>query len=180
MVALIRGQYCGYNEILLPDYFNQSAEVSFVNFILTQTILAETYVSQCYGSNSAPACNIYPSQSISFEASDAECPFESPGICIAENSTPYRMDSGPLNSHIDLGINAPTENRVTYQKVTTCSPLSSANFASIVLANETDDAGVWPPDTVLQRFYYGPVGNVSYTFQYSQDAPDYSWAYDIA
>lgn len=93
----------------------------------------------------------------------------------------YLLDTGPIDSHTDLGINAPPENRVTYQKINICSPIDSTEFARVVNANETDEAYYWPPDTTLQQFFYGPItnANFSYTFEYSQSTPLDNFPYDI-
>jgi hypothetical protein len=175
-VALIRGSVCGTYFVTDP-----SAELAFRRMGISETIQAETYVTQCYGSSSSGACGVYSSQSIAFNESDTTCPFQSPAICISTNSTPYQLDSGPINSHTDLGINAPPSNRITYQKLTTCSPVHSSPFAHIVWANETDEAADWPPDTRLQQFYFGPItnANFSYTFEYSEWAPEDGFGYDI-
>lgn len=179
-VGLIRSQNCGY--LLL----NSSTDnLAFRSVGLSQTILAETWVSQCYGNSSTDsgACNLYPTQSIDFtNKTDVPCPFTSPDICISANSTPYQMDSGPINSHTDLGINAPKKDRITYQKITTCSPIHGTPFAKIVNANETDEADLYPPDTVLQRYFLGPIHgfNETWTFEYNTWAPLDGFGYQIS
>ena len=175
-VALIRSPSCGYNVLDGP-----AAELPFRRIGLSQTIQAETYVTQCYGSSSSGACNVFAKQALSYNSSDKVCPFESSDICISSNSTPIQLDSGLVDSHADLGINAPPKNRVAYQKVTTCSPIHSTRFAQIVSANATDEASFWPPDTQLQQFYFGPIKevNASYTFEYSDWAPLDGFSYDL-
>lgn len=39
------------------------------------------------------------------------------------------MDTGYLDSQRDLGINQPVSNRVSFRRVTTCSPLKSQGFS---------------------------------------------------
>ena len=100
-VALIRSSSCGYNILDGP-----AAELPFRRIGLSQTIQAETYVTQCYGSSSSGACNVFAKKNLAYNTSDEVCPFESSDICISTNSTPIRLDSGLINSHNDLGINA--------------------------------------------------------------------------
>jgi hypothetical protein len=175
-VGLIRSGVCGYNVFQGPG-----AESSFRRSGLIETLAAETYVTQCYGSGTSGGCSVYAEQALSYSRSNASCPFASSGICISENSAPYLLDTGPIDSHTDLGINAPPENRVTYQKINICSPIDSTEFARVVNANETDEAYYWPPDTTLQQFFYGPItnANFSYTFEYSQSTPLDNFPYDI-
>lgn len=73
-------------------------------------------MDQCYGSGSSSgACNVYSTPAIAYaQATNASCPFASPDICIDVNSAPMQLDSGPIDSHVHLGINAPLEDRVTY------------------------------------------------------------------
>jgi hypothetical protein len=175
-VGLVRGGICGYNFLQGPG-----AELSFRRSGLLETVQAETYVNQCYGLESMGACNVFASKSISYSGSNASCPFTTSDICIDVNSTPFQLDTGPIDSHTDLGINAPVANRVTYQKINTCSPIHSTKFARIINANETNEAYYWPPETRLQQYYYGPVRgvNATYTFEYSEWTPLDGLPYDI-
>jgi hypothetical protein len=178
-LALIRSPYCGF---LLFD--NNKELTAFVSTELGQTILAETWVSQCYGdpSSTSSACSLYPAQSINFEVnSKAECPFTSSDICVATNSSPHQMDTGPINSHFGLGINAQETDRITYRKNTTCSPVHAKLFGQTVNANETSEASDWPPDTVLQRFFFGPIisPSVPWTYEYNTYAPLDGFGYEI-
>lgn len=170
-VGLIHSPNCGYLVL------NSSGDtLPFRSIGLSQTILAETWVSQCYTNSSqqSGACNLYPQQALGFKKiTGVACPFASPSICISTNSTPHQMDTGPINSHSDLGINAPPNERITYRKNTTCSPVHGSPFAQVVNSNETDEADLWPADTVLQRYFFGPVNgsNETWTFEYNTWAP---------
>lgn len=64
------------------------------------------------------------------------------------------MDTGHIDSHEDLGINAPVSERVTYRKVTTCAPLHTKGHAEMVNGSTTD--GELPGDTIW-HYFYGPV-----------------------
>lgn len=181
--CLIRSSACGFNNLLSGDLtYDSNNEVPYVSFRLRKTIEAETYVAQCYD-NTSPACAVYAKPALSFEPFEGACPFARDDFCLgpSSNSTPFMLSSGPINSHTDLGINAAPSDRVTYQKNTTCSPLHSAQFGVVVWANETNEADVWPPDTKLQWYFYGPVGDsdVPWTFEYPDFGPDFGFPYDI-
>ena len=75
------------------------------------------------------------------------------------------MDTGRLSSHEDLGINAPSWDRVQYRKVTTCSPIHSKGYAS--QHNDTDPADLAYGD-LFEQYFYGPIVNLTnYTYQYN-------------
>jgi hypothetical protein len=175
-VGLVRGGVCGYNILAGPN-----AETSYRRSGLFETVQAETYVNQCYGASSSGVCNVYAERKISYHGSDTTCPFTTADICITTNSKPYRLETALIDSHTDLGINAPPHDRVAYQKINTCSPIHSTRFAQVVNANETAEFYYWPPNTRLQRFFYGPIrgANFTYTFEYSDWAPLDNHPYDI-
>ncbi|KAL9026518.1 MAG: hypothetical protein Q9180_007472 [Flavoplaca navasiana] len=74
------------------------------------------------------------------------------------------MDTGPLDSHRALGINAPSSDRVLYRKVTTCSPIRGKNRFEAY--NDTDPSHIAYGDTLV-GYLFGPVGEINYTFQYN-------------
>ena len=83
------------------------------------------------------------------------------------------MTSNMIDSHADLGINAPKHDRVTFQKVTTCAPLHQKNFATIAYGSP---GTVTENDTFI-NYNYGPMvggtgyGIVSnYTYEYNMHA----------
>jgi hypothetical protein len=91
------------------------------------------------------------------------------------------MDIGPIDSHLDLGINAPPRDRITYRKITTCSPIEAEPFVQVVNSSETDEAGVWLNGTILDRFFFGPVAGLgdAWTYEYNEFAPLDGFGYQI-
>ena len=72
----------------------------------------------------------------------------------------YSMTSKRINSHHDLGINAPPNARVELEKITTCAPLTYRNFTQVVNAtNDPDNLGA-PGDTLI-KVYMGEIYNVT-------------------
>ena len=150
------------------------------------TVAADQYVKQCYldePSATAP-CAFYPQRRLDIKKSDGQCPFDVSQNCITTNSTPFTMDTEYIDSSDSLGMNAKPEDRILFRKLTTCSPISSRDYATVVNANETDEATLWPRDTRLYRYFYGnvPVNdtyNTSYTFEFSSWKPSDGYAYDL-
>lgn len=147
--VLIDGQDCG---IFLP---NRTVEGSaaYYEWASGQANSAANYVQQCYRtteSNATTACNKFVRSSISTYSmsTSAGCPFQD-SICRDSQST-VRLDSGYLDSHDDLGLNAPRGKRFAYKYVLHCAPLETNNYTSHV---EEDGIG-W------DRYHYGalPLG----------------------
>ncbi|KAB2568801.1 hypothetical protein DBV05_g12525, partial [Lasiodiplodia theobromae] len=72
-----------------------------------------------------------------------------------------------LDSHSDLGINAPPEDRVTLRRITSCAPLVTEGYTESVKAVYTNSTYV--------RYLYGPQGippNVS--DEVTMDYPEFS------
>lgn len=87
------------------------------------------------------------------------------------------MDTGPIDSHVVLGINTRPADRITYRKVTTCSPLHAKGY--MTLWNDTDSAHTAYGD-LFQRFWYGPIANVSdYTYKYNTHAVVDNYGYAL-
>jgi hypothetical protein len=172
---LILGQNCG------TWLFNQSGESQQALYAYSQkdlndTILAANYARSCYqGSYDALQCNVFVNDQISWSNNqNATCPFES-GICRMGNTAAYRMDTGPMNSHYDFGINTPTHERVTYRKVATCAPLHTTGFVRSV--NESEPAQQTSDGTILQ-YFYGP-SDTNWTYVYYTHSRQDSIGYTV-
>lgn len=97
------------------------------------------YKSVCYpNSGSTDSCRTFARSSLPYTVTHGTpCPF--PGgdrICLSNNGS-IRLDSGFLNSHHDLGINAPPSSRYLYRTVAECSPLRDEDY---VRYNETNSS----------------------------------------
>ncbi|KAL9089265.1 MAG: hypothetical protein Q9165_005833 [Trypethelium subeluteriae] len=102
------------------------------------------------------------------------------GQCdILYNNGSHIMQSYVMDSHDDLGINAPPENRVQLQKVVTCSPVSTAGrtgTTSLTGSNTTrrNSTGL------LRTYNFGPIDGVSdYTYAYNPTAISDNIGYQI-
>lgn len=164
--VLIQSPNCGM--LLLKDS-GSAAQGRFSDFNKVETndtSKAATYAQACYGDTPDPLqCNQYAQRSISWKSyQNSSCPFSS-DICVLGSNAGYEMDTGPLDSHKALGINAPKQDRVHYRKVTTCSPISAKKHFEA--HNDTDPDHIAYGDTLVDYLFGGGEDGKNYTFQYN-------------
>ena len=178
---LIQATNCGNWRV--DSGLNAQTQAAFTQKTTNDTILAANYARACYGgSPDRLQCNVYPSQSLPYTGNhNATCPFEE-GTCVYGNTAAFRMDTGLIDSHFALGINAPTHERVQFRMVTTCAPLHVKKFTTILTGNETKQ--VLPTD-YLWEFQYGPLLTdtaaviTNFTFSYNPHAMIDDFGYSI-
>jgi hypothetical protein len=51
------------------------------------------------------------------------CPFQDASMCITPDGQAVQVDTGLVDSQLDLGINAPVKDRIKYRHVATCVPI---------------------------------------------------------
>ncbi|KAH7064406.1 hypothetical protein BKA63DRAFT_173039 [Paraphoma chrysanthemicola] len=103
------------------------------------------YASICYtDSGSAESCRTFVRSNLPFSATrDVECPF--PGkekICHSSHGA-IRLDSGYLNSHYDLGINAPPSHRFQYRSLNECAPLRGGQYVRKNTTSSPNTIQMW-------------------------------------
>ena len=120
------------------------------------------YNQKCYSATpSKTGCNIYAKPNISsYGDNAASCPFDG-SICKGNNSA-FIIDTGFLDSDLDLGINAPKSDRMQYRKVMTCSPLKTTGYMS----NWTSAPEAPLPEDQYLYYYYGPQSDSQWTVSY--------------
>ncbi|RKK82868.1 hypothetical protein BFJ68_g17495 [Fusarium oxysporum] len=111
---------------------------------------AATYVRSCYGdvkSSYSSMCDRYVTTRIESHVEEtAPCPFTD-GTCM----TPaISIDSGLLDSDLDLGITATAGNRVQVRKAITCAPIPAEQEYSVGKITVTPDL----KETSGQIYYY--------------------------
>jgi hypothetical protein len=75
-----------------------------------------------------------------------------------------------MDSHLDLGINAPPEHRIKYRRVTTCAPIHAKRWTQVT-GTTADDAVVY--------IYAGPVLLANYTFSYIYRSSSDGFSYTL-
>lgn len=139
----------------MPD--GNGTYTDLLPYISRLTTAGKTYGQQCYGKTiSAQQCSLFVTRQLSQDISrNVSCPF--PGkskICI-RNSTNLRIDSGNIDSHDHLGINAPPKERFTFRDVLECAPLRTREYtqtkSSIFTTSPDSDSNV-----ISVQILYGP------------------------
>jgi hypothetical protein len=149
---LIRDSQCGYWSM----DGSETGQGSFEAKLLRDSQNAAAYARDCYDGDIDPLkCNTYATPHIKWDGKKADCPFKD-GICYPNNT--YQMDTGLMDSHHDLGINAPQEERLKYRRVTTCSILKGQGYAN---DNNKTQPVTWN---------YGPTSTGNSTFTYNRNA----------
>ena len=177
--VLARGSHCGF--LTLPNATDPVLKDLYRTFILNQTLTAETYVRQCNVANPDPLrCGYYPAVSIPWQGSSVACPFASPEVCITNNSMPYQMDTGLVDSDTMLGMNARPSDRISIRKVTTCSPIDGLIFLDTVDSSQTDEASQLHNSSLVDRFYLGSFDDSNpITYEYPHLASKLNFPYDL-
>ncbi|KAE9367250.1 hypothetical protein N431DRAFT_350195 [Stipitochalara longipes BDJ] len=195
--VLVKSNQCGVVDMLFEpgldvDPVNLHAILTQLYNAASQILSASTYAQSCYASDTnRNQCSRYLKQQLNWTTTpNATCPFDE-NLCILNGTSSLRLDSGVIDSHSDLGINAPYENRVHYRKVTTCAPIHTEPFTS--LRNSSfigDDSSfllkpalndtTWGMMGPFQDFMYGASDGGNSTYSYNiQDSYNNLGIYDI-
>ncbi|CAD6580761.1 MAG: hypothetical protein ASARMPRED_000319 [Alectoria sarmentosa] len=161
--TLIRSSDCG--SLNFTNIGSHQASAAIMSVDVNDTLAATTYSRACYGNlQNLLQCTQNPQQQLPWTVNqNATCPFTN-DLCFYGDSSAYEMDTGHIDSHQALGINAPKSERVQYRKVTTCSPIHTEAYAR--LFNDTNPTEPASGDT-LEQFDYGPfTPRVNHTYEY--------------
>lgn len=149
---LIRSSQCG---LWLSDR-TQPGLTAYESKVLIDNQNAATYARNCYVEPAdALYCNQYATPNLRFEASDANCPFQD-GMCWKNHT--YRLDTGFMDSHHDLGINTAAQDRLKYRRVATCTVLKDGDYINVTDASN------------IVTWNYGPFDRWPHTLQYNPNA----------
>ena len=164
--VLVNPENCGFADLDINDpkklisnptveelsKINLEALYSFNEKFRKDTMDARAYARSWYGNSPTSLAHnsVFPVARLPYIVNtSASCPFSETGICMTESNTAMKMDTGLLNSHSILGINARVQDRVSFQRMVTCTPLNVDRHA---------DNCVHPITTNLwNTFYLGPL-----------------------
>lgn len=127
--------------------YDNTTETGWASKTLNSTVIADTHARACYGnSGSSVQCNLFVRRRIPWhERTNASCPFRT-GFC----SATLELDTGYVDSHGDLGINAPLKNRISYRRVTKCAVINPTVVQNFTNATHTNDTA-YP----VYQYYFG-------------------------
>ncbi|EQK98060.1 hypothetical protein OCS_06228 [Ophiocordyceps sinensis CO18] len=165
---LIEGGRCALLPRVPPPEMNDLAS-SLVSHNARFYTNAANYAQQCYTSDITTGtldCTTYVKRSLPWAADGhAPCPFKG-GIC-RSNTSNLLLDSGLIDSHEHLGLNAPPADRIQARVVSHCAPLVTAGYSRNISVRNYN----------YTRYYYGrylqPDRPLAYTQQFNSQPSQY-------
>ncbi|KAI9159170.1 MFS-type efflux transporter MFS1 [Paramyrothecium foliicola] len=152
--VLIDGDHCGIvstnNAAMVDDIL---LRIQLYHAVTTERHAA--YAQRCYMRDAnEEGCNTLARKSLPITIDrSANCPFKD-SLCITQNAN-ILLDTGPLDSHWDLGVNSPPDLRFQYRRTFHCAPLTTTDYKS----NITDAR-----NRTYTRYTYGPWNIENPTF----------------
>ncbi|KAH8883188.1 hypothetical protein GQ53DRAFT_847088 [Thozetella sp. PMI_491] len=148
--VLIDGAQCGLINSINSGTVPANVSAMSSARIARQINNAANYVQQCYtsdtGRSSVFDCTSYVAGRLpAITNSKATCPFKD-GIC-RSNTSNLILDTGYIDSHVHLGVNAPPDMRILFRNVYQCAPLRTDGFTSEEQGQRTN----------YTRYHYGNV-----------------------
>jgi hypothetical protein len=122
---------------------------------------ATAYTQSCYKNTSlGPSCNVFMQPNIPLKVTSEPCPFDN-ATAACDTKDAVGVDSGLLDVGKTFGLNLKEQDRVQYQKRTTCTvlPIKDAyKVFSLEDMPELADGGrkVYPGEEIVV-LYYGPT-----------------------
>ena len=146
--VLSRSPYCGTfnntysdtaaNGLNTSSPADYALSVEWRNKFDQDTAAGQAYADQCYVSDpsySTSDCNTLQKPALNWTTSyNHTCPFD-PKVCLADVQT-IVFDTGILDTHSDLGLNADLVSRLYYRRLNQCTVLNGTLYTTIEI-NET-------------------------------------------
>ena len=177
--ALLRSDRCGTFNESDTNIYDADDRTRVLSTDTNMTLTASNYAQECYlAASSGGVCDSYIQRLLPMEPDyNASCPFGY-GLCAWGSEGAFEMDSGYIDTHEMLGINARKRDRVHFRKVTTCSPLLTGDYEEET--NITDRMSPTFGDT-LSQFFFGPIINSTdnATFSYNEHSVIDGFGYNI-
>ncbi|KAI1269757.1 hypothetical protein F5Y18DRAFT_422709 [Xylariaceae sp. FL1019] len=182
--VLVKSARCGYlfpgNAINDDDLFDAIADTA------EKIKNAANYAQQCYSSSSAPGqldCDRFVVRRLTSSVDmNASCPFDD-SVCLRSAGN-LRIDSGYIDSHIHLGMNALPALRILWKRVFHCAPLATREFTSQDTQSPTNDTlfhyGNFTIDNDLTDYVFRSRDlEAQYKYVLSQNSPSTDINYQL-
>jgi hypothetical protein len=150
--VLLQSPICGWPDIKILQVAQEklTALPGADAFYMTAQSLygvAREYSRECYTQTAllnSPGCNSFIKSTVdSIVRIDDPCPFQE---TVCETSA-LTIDTGLLDSHKDMGVNAPPSNRVQFRKALSCAVIpADRNYSSEWTTNSTPPLFTWDPN----------------------------------
>ena len=140
---------------------------------------SRAYGDQCYGSaNGTLGCSIFAVQRLPYSIrTNAVCPFDD--LCRLGRESAVELDTGLLDSHTHLGINARPKDRVRFRRTATCSVLPRLGPFTNVTEDPQTNGSTWRFEVDLGSI--GPRQNplLNFTLLYNEITSIQSISYKV-
>ncbi|POS78678.1 hypothetical protein DHEL01_v202921 [Diaporthe helianthi] len=180
--VLLKGDHCA----VLPEVTSLQEQVAWQKTVAKFFYTASNYVQQCYSENSTGLtdCNYFVKQRLpGYINTAAPCPFNNT-IC-RNNSSNIELDTGFIDSHTHLGINAPPKERIFFRRKLQCAPLvtegrnfPNGNFTRYNYGHQWVSNSQLGPDRPYWNYTY-EVENVDKQYERSTDRQLIEQQYNI-
>jgi hypothetical protein len=180
--VLSRSPYCGdFNESYLAIVDNGVNPSTIDTFHLSLEFIAKEehdvqlsleYARECYMTQaSSSSCDTFQQPQLNWTTfQNGSCPFDSK---TCSDSGTIVLDTGLIDSHNDLGINAHYNDRLFYRRVTNCTVLNDTAQVT-VWVNGTNTEGAPPVDIAYAYFGQSIQYPTEWTYAYSNFAAFYT------
>ncbi|OTA62231.1 hypothetical protein K449DRAFT_433887 [Hypoxylon sp. EC38] len=132
--VLLKGEHCAILSTDVRGQLNSTTEMLKTIHQTKSLDDAINYAQQCYSSTPSGVldCDRFVVRNIATVIKDyaAGCPFAS-DIC-RDNATNIRLDTGHIDSNDYFGLNAPTNQRLSFRRVLSCAPLKTDGYSGTV------------------------------------------------
>lgn len=156
--VLMKPGTCGY--LYFPD--TRDGLRTWNSIAMNTSEIAKQYARQCYSGlgvwGSTISCSVYAVPQLEYDIlhDNQACPIPHPAACFptGASGSPIALRTKPLDSHRDMGVNAPKKDRMTLQLEVTCAPLTYNFVDQFVSRNSGQNGG---ESSGVDRYMFGSL-----------------------
>lgn len=162
--VLISSPSCGRMDQSLPSMNDGDTLFTTVGpFIAERMTSYASYVQRCYSnsSNTMGSCGPFttPRLPVTIDR-NASCPFDE-ALCRTQDRN-IQLET-TINSHSDLGMNAPPQLQFETKIITHCAP---------IITEGHKESRNFSEETAYTRYFYGTRDGMNYTYEYAERSWD--------